>query len=101
MHAAYGHLSPQSLRTKVVSLQVIMSTPTQVSYMAFRLRAHDSLVGLAACLGFCALALLPWGPWDETQADEEVIPGAEGSATVFCQPALEWLRIRVETPARH
>jgi hypothetical protein len=38
--------------------------------------------------------------WDETQTGEEVVPATEGSAVVFCQPALGRPRLGVETPAR-
>jgi hypothetical protein len=60
MYPAPGHLWPWSLRTTALSLLVTMSALARVPCMAFGLHAHVPLTSLATCLGFGALALLPW-----------------------------------------
>jgi hypothetical protein len=58
--AALGCLFPWSLWAMTMSFLVIVFTLAWVPHVVFVLHAYVHLAGLAACLGFHMLGLLPW-----------------------------------------
>jgi hypothetical protein len=89
---------PSPGHATIVSLSAAMSNSVQGPCAVFGLHTCVLVVVLAACLGFCELAHCHGKPWDETQAGEEAVPTMGGSTVVFCQLALEWPELGVETP---